>query len=333
VEVTLLTREVNVRIREVLIASLLVVGAILVVIQTPGFNSAPEGAEASLSEACTPPPAGMIAWWRGEGTALDAIGSHDGELAGNGSYIAGRVGQAFNLNGSTKDKDSVVVPDDDDWAFGTADFSIDAWIFIGPQPSGDMTIAVQTSASGSDDWWRFGITSGGRLTFTAAVNNGPPLISVSSIVDSFETLTWHHVAVTRKGTTGWAFYHDGVLLPPDVPPNVGVVVLDGPVPDLDGWLHIGGGTDFFPFRGRLDEIEIFSRALEGNEIGRVYAAGAAGKCVPGADTAEDQRPPAVGAALQGLFNAPTATAAPAVAVITLVTISPPNTGEAGLRSQ
>src|SRR4029077_13240321 len=44
---------------------------------------------------CTPPPAGLVSWWRGEGNALDQAGTNNGTLVGTVIYGPGEVGQGF----------------------------------------------------------------------------------------------------------------------------------------------------------------------------------------------------------------------------------------------
>jgi hypothetical protein len=237
-------------------------------------NVGAEVASAAVSRGCVRPPADLVAWWRAQNNARDATGEHNGSLVGDASFARGRVGRAFDLDGNG---DSISIPDDEDWAFGLDDFSIDAWIYIYPSPSGDMTIVGQTTDP--SNWWRFGITSTGRLRFQAALGGGAPLISVTSVMDTFAVESWHHIAVTRSSVTDWAFYHNGEPLPPDDPSNVGVVVLDGPVPDLSGTLSIGRSVIGLYFKGRLDEIEIFHRALTHGEIRGLFDAGPAGKCL------------------------------------------------------
>ena len=43
---------------------------------------------------------GLISWWQGEGNAIDVLGGNNGTLVGGVTFAAGKVGQAFNLNGS-----------------------------------------------------------------------------------------------------------------------------------------------------------------------------------------------------------------------------------------
>ena len=45
-------------------------------------------------------PSGLIAWWPGDGMALDVTSTNDGTLYNGVGYTTGKVGQAFNLDGS-----------------------------------------------------------------------------------------------------------------------------------------------------------------------------------------------------------------------------------------
>src|SRR5262249_55579539 len=78
------------------------------------------------------PPAGLVAWWRGEGNAKDSAGDHHGTLKGGVTLAPGIAGQAFRLDGATR---YVEVPHSDLWGFGKRDFSIELWVqFRGVNP-------------------------------------------------------------------------------------------------------------------------------------------------------------------------------------------------------
>src|SRR3954468_16637979 len=72
---------------------------------------------------CAPVPAGLIAWWMGQGNADDVLGTHGGTLVGDATFAAGRVGQGFSLDG---DNDYVSVPDSPA-LYSAGSFSVDAW--------------------------------------------------------------------------------------------------------------------------------------------------------------------------------------------------------------
>src|SRR5262245_11421351 len=55
------------------------------------------------SGSCVIPPPGIVSWWRGEGTGLDAVGIHHGTVMGGGGFALGKVGRAFSFSGSGDD--------------------------------------------------------------------------------------------------------------------------------------------------------------------------------------------------------------------------------------
>jgi Concanavalin A-like lectin/glucanases superfamily len=91
---------------------------------------------------------------------------------------------------------------------------------------------------------------------------------------------WHHVAVsvTRTIPNGIRWYHNGAMLPGqqvDPTDREGSLISDAPV-------RIGANTADQPltnfFDGDMDELQIFNRALTGQEIASIYQAGASGQC-------------------------------------------------------
>jgi hypothetical protein len=78
---------------------------------------------------------------------------------------------------------------------------------------------------------------------------------------------WTHVAVTRAGNT-YAVYANGSFAESATDEN----------PDLPkgtGW-HLGG-RERFEFRGSIDELSLYNRALTADEIQAIYVAGQAAK--------------------------------------------------------
>ena len=85
------------------------------------------------------------------------------------------------------------------------------------------------------------------------------------------------MTVDRDSPTGGRLYVDGVVVltfnptlePGDLSNNAALLI---------------GGHSFPPypgeFTGRIDEVEIFNRALSATEIQAIFDAGSAGKCKP-----------------------------------------------------
>ena len=80
---------------------------------------------------CTPPPAGLVSWWHGEGTADDSVGGASGTLYDGVTFAPGRVGQCFAFNGVSG---GVNVPDIPALAL-TNSLTIECWLFVTNAPS------------------------------------------------------------------------------------------------------------------------------------------------------------------------------------------------------
>ena len=223
---------------------------------------------------CTPPPPGMVAWWPGDGDANDIRGGHVGTLLNGATFAAGMVGQAFSVDGVD---DQVSVPDAPDLRFGPDHpITVDLWAYrtgttpimhlvgkrSGCHPGG---ISYQMALNTTIDSLDFGGDYGGVGTVTDLPLN-----------------RWTHLAGSFDGSV-YRFYIDGELVASTPGPS-------GLGPDVSDPLLIGGSGSCDRFQGRIDEVEIFDRALEDTEIHAIFAAGAAGKCkVPDmdADTVPD----------------------------------------------
>src|SRR5512140_1207037 len=57
---------------------------------------------------CVPPPAGLVGWWTGDGTANDLATYNHGATNGGVSFQPGKVNLAFHLDGASG---YILVPD------------------------------------------------------------------------------------------------------------------------------------------------------------------------------------------------------------------------------
>lgn len=214
--------------------------------------------------AGVPVPEGLVSWWRGEGNFLDRRGSNNATDAGGAGFTTGRVGQAFDLNGST--------------AF--ARVAAPVGLPLGSSPRTIMLWCktprnLQTSTESA--LVQYGSDANGRMFGLITSGNAPGKLyfyGYNRDLASDTTLspdTWYHVAVTYDGTTVRLFI-DGQ------PAGEAARSLDTAL-DAQG-LTIGSRPGGSKWLGQLDEVMLFNRALEAAEIAAIHAAGEAG-CVAG----------------------------------------------------
>jgi hypothetical protein len=217
----------------------------------------------AVAQVCVTPPTGMVSWWPGDENANDIQGAHHGALQNGATFAPGKVGQAFDLDGLN---DFVQVADSSAWDFGTNDFTIDLWVNF-DQVDGARTFVAHDDGPFNLNKWIFWLRNGQLEFHINDPVNGPIFFNVPF---SPTTSTWYHVAVTRSGST-YTFYINGN--------SAGSLTNSTPVPNASANLTIGWAEGSGTFLdGRLDEVDIFARALSAGEILAIYTAGNAGKC-------------------------------------------------------
>src|ERR1017187_4204752 len=241
---------------------------------------------------CVAPPSGLVAWWRGEGNAQDAVGFSHGTLINGVSFVTGSVGQAFNFNSSTASY--ISVPDSQLWDLNSNDFTIELWANFATVTENHNLRQPWAIFIGNDDAggqfrnkWFFA-ESDGTLTFHINGQNVPGGGGLWLARTPFtpETNRWYHLAVTRHGAvfTTWI---DGIA---------GATSTDSTaIPNSVAPLTIGQAEGLGYLNGQLDEVSLYNRALPTAEIQSIVAAGASGKCLsiapPPAPTLQIARQP------------------------------------------
>lgn len=206
------------------------------------------------AQTCLLHPKGLVAWWPGDGDANDITGGYHGTLVGGVTFPQGNVSQAFSFSGSGLVS---IAP-----APTSNDFTIDAWVFPKTYPPSWPYVTIYADnrrglwlKNGRINWWS-GSPPGDRF-----IGNTP-----------IGTKAWTHIALTYSNGVFTA-YRNGQFDGSSISPGEFLPALPG--------TGIGGhGAAWEPFDGDIDEVEIFSRALDQSEIQAIYAAGTAGKCKP-----------------------------------------------------
>ena len=186
------------------------------------------------------PPAGLVSWWKADGTASDSMGTNHGVLTNGASYAAGKFGQAFSFDGVD---DFVEVADAANLNFppgstGTFEF----WFFQTRQNYPVHFLGKRIEP--------FTDSFNYQVGFGWEVSGNP-----------FPTGLWIHLAQVYD-TNGITVYTNGIVhasvvgasfLPTNsVPLRIGT---------SDSLHHYGQSL-----AGLMDEIRIYNRALSRDEI-------------------------------------------------------------------
>jgi len=205
---------------------------------------------------CLPSPPGMVAWWTADEIIPDIV-RQEGILSGHVTIGEGKAGEGFTFDGI----DNLINASDDGFPLGSEARTLEFW--MKPALKAAMPVAYGSFAPNDafyalvkDGYACIGQWRGGPLEVCGSKN----------VVDG----EWHHLALTYDGATA-LLYVDGVLE---------TQVEKSYHTTSSQMLYIGSpvedGEQYY--KGLLDEISLYARALTAAEIQAIFTVGSAGKC-------------------------------------------------------
>ena len=145
---------------------------------------------ASATFAQSIPQNGLVGWWRAEGNAQDSAGRHDGTLPFGMNYAPGKIGQAFDFDGSRR---RVSIPDSPDFKLTQA-LTIEGWVY--PRQYGGIIFFRGDDRPGLDPW-QIDLRTPGFVGFQITDSQNR-IVRIEAPVQLNE---WQHIAATF-GTRG-----------------------------------------------------------------------------------------------------------------------------------
>ena len=165
---------------------------------------------------------------------------------------------------------------DFDWGIGDS-FSIESWVKVDPHnpPQNEMLIGRDGGASSSLHWW-IGLGDPlGVATFVCIATDGSGYSGGADVLVGTTDLRdglWHHVVVIREaGGTNRLYVDSGLEAEKTVNYTAG---FEGSTPLTIGWFNLSGN---YEMQGNIDELAVYSRALDFVEIQQHYNDGLAGQ--------------------------------------------------------
>ena len=171
-------------------------------------------------------------------------------LSGKAMQADSPFGKAISLNADT---DALTIPGTDARKIGAGDFTIAAW--IKPRANGTVISAGGYGTQG----WALEVEERNTLEFVSAGLKGIFNGRVISQPEAIQRDAWQHIAIVgRRGKNETRIYVNGLLVGRG---TTGAANLD-PV----GELILGSAAGTKSFRGLIDEVRIYRRALGEAEI-------------------------------------------------------------------
>jgi len=207
----------------------------------------------------------LLSVYNAENTTNDSFGANNGTPIGGLTYTAGKIGQAFQFNGTNA---YVSLPNSSSQFNFTGDFSVSMWFRSSNLLTSRYAIGnYKSGGSNGYGWLLFYSVAGG---FAFDLRNGNNINQVRNI-QVIGTNTWHHVVAVRKMGQIHKLYVNGI--------DVSAIQTDGNVNNIAGYtasqaMDLGGLSDVsVASLSDLDGVNIWNKALIASEITELYNSG------------------------------------------------------------
>lgn len=202
---------------------------------------------------------GLIGYWPFNSGGQDLSGGgRDLELKNGAGLAAGLFGRGLDLHDNGA-QFATRPGDDDIFDFGSSDFTVQVWANFN-NTDREQTL-IEKFYGGGGPAWTFTKLDGNAMHFWAN-----PAVIFSSEPLAITSGVWHQFIIRRSGDL-YEILFDGAV----------VAQANGwgsPVPDTSMPLIIGKRNDYdgrdFAVDGRIDEVAIWSRALNDWEVAALY---------------------------------------------------------------
>jgi hypothetical protein len=226
---------------------------------------------------------GLFAHWTFDETsgttAANSFGAADNGILNNylpgdnSQWVPGRIGGALNFGGSAAGHYVSVAT----YPKPTTAMSASAWVWADARPT--WATIVKNWGGATAGQFHFGLQdTGGDLSNFLQTRSGAAPNTREGAATPLPTNSWQHVAFTADGTT-MRLYRNGI--------QVGSVTYSGDLAiSIMAQLGIGvklndagtapdtGSPGYW--QGKIDDLGLWSRALNGNEVRSIYNAGTQG---------------------------------------------------------
>ena len=212
------------------------------------------------------PTTGLVAWYPFNGNAKDSSGNgNNGTAVGSITWGKDRfdgADRAAVFNGTT----SYVNVDSSSTLAISGDITVSAWVKADTMTSGSCIVEKYYRNTLSDHGWLLQADGSGKAFFEGRDGSGGGNTIKSGFGAEVDNNKWHHVVGQRAGSV-WKIYVDTVLSNQFNASSTGSINSGGP-------LAIGAYLNTTPvngvWKGSMDDIRIYNRALNGQEIFSLY---------------------------------------------------------------
>jgi len=235
------------------------------------------GAGCAAAQQCVAPPTGLVYWLAGDGDYDDRAGFYNGSVSGQVEFVPGKVGEALAFDDASDRVDPRVTQDEGRVLENT--FTWEFWA----RPTA-TTPECPESQEGNCSVIQQAVAILPLPSPAGSDEAGVGVIVGTNAVCVFEHAGFHLPCLLRHDATLNDWTHIAVVMENRVPRlylngQLARVGLASPrAHAFARWDAIGAGFNLGSYRGDLDEVSLYNRALTDAEIQGLFAAGSTGKC-------------------------------------------------------
>jgi len=221
-------------------------------------------------ETWTPAALNPVAWYKGDGNAKDAMGNYNGTWVGTEAYTNGPTGQAFDFDGASRVVTSQALGNIEPGASFTVSLLAKSTQIEYMRALVSKINSINNNVLGWGLYARPGVDYRGIFS---RYSNGSGVASLwggtyfnSDKTDEIWNGAWQHITWVINGATGYSsLYLNGNKQPVERswPSETGII---------NARNFVIGGIDSSgnSFKGQIDDVLIFDRALKTTEIKKLY---------------------------------------------------------------
>lgn len=203
------------------------------------------------------------------GTINSSKGTITGTVTGADYSQTGKINTCMGFVRTSSDH--IVLSSDTSYRFTSA-FSVSAWIKTSSTVGTDnqfVIFGMYNAATSPADGWNLAISQDGKAYFSALDSSGTSYSRFSdAVIDDQE---WHHVVAVWTGSV-LQIYVDGIKSGSDVAMTNAPNYYTTHVPCI-GCLNTYGSNYVHHFNGLIDEVGVWSRALDNKDVYDLYNSG------------------------------------------------------------
>lgn len=200
---------------------------------------------------------GLVAHYPFDGNANDTSGFNNHGIADGATLVADRFGKplsAYSFNGINQ---KVIIPHQSYLSFPDGEMTISLWVKFTGQNANRYLIGKSDGINFANKWILYYIQNPNAVSFHVNTTSGAGNSSPAKASWVYSTNEWVHFAVT-KSADKYKTYVNGILMnqstgPVEIPPTTSSMTI-GVAEDV-GWVQ-----------GDIDDVRIYSRALNSKEI-------------------------------------------------------------------